>query len=49
MVCKSPYEPKRRVLISNFFQLESELYCGKHLRTHFGLVSEVEANKNGEQ
>ena len=38
MVCKLPYESKYLVLISNFFQLEIELYCGKHLRTHFDQV-----------
>ena len=34
------------MLISNFFQLELELYCEKHLRTHFDQVSEFEANEN---
>ena len=34
-----------KVLISNFFQLEIELYCEKCLCTHFDYMSKVETNK----
>ena len=44
-VCKSSHKYKRLVLISNFFQLEIELYCEKSFCTHLDHVSKVEANK----
>ena len=44
MVCKSPYKYKSLLLISNFFQLETQLYCEKGCRKQ--KVFEVEGNKN---
>ena len=44
-VCKSSHKHKSLILISNFFQLEIELYFERRLCTHFDKASEVEANK----
>ena len=45
VVCKLPYKFKSAMLISNFFQLEIEFYCEKHLRSHTLIIFEFEANK----
>ena len=45
MLCKSRYTCKSLALISNFFQLKTELYCRKGLWTYLDHVSKVEESK----
>ena len=45
MLCKSQYTCKRLALISNSFQLKTELYCRKGLWTYLDHVSKVEESK----